>query len=337
MNKISDGIVVSTRVRLARNIEGLPFPSYIENVKQAGEIKRKISSTLSRLERFRLYSLDSISDEEAVCLMENHLISPKLIQNKQFSAVLIDREETVSVMINEEDHLREQCILNGLELKLAYDTMAEVDNYIANSIQFAYDDQFGYLTACPTNLGTGLRASVMMFLPALTMSGALSSIFEEVSKAGLTVRGVYGEGSDAEGYMYQISNEVTLGLTEQDIINKVEKTVKRISELEIEKRQGLLKSEKALSIRDGCMRAYGILTNCALLTTSEFINFSAKVKLGACLGYIDIKDISIIDDLYRKLTPSNITKETGRVLSPIEQDMYRASYCAKHLKQIQEK
>lgn len=336
MSKISEGIVVSTRVRLARNLEGYPFPSSFESVKQANEIRRKISSTLTRMDKFRLYAMESISDEEGVCLMENHLISPKLIQNKQFSAVLINREESVSIMINEEDHLREQCIVKGLELKFAYDTMSEIDNYIANSIQFAYDEQFGYLTACPTNLGTGLRASVMVFLPALTICGMIQGIIDQVVRAGLTVRGVYGEGSEAQGYMYQISNEVTLGMTEQDIINGVEQIVKDIVDLEVKQRAFLMKSNKSLDIRDECMRSYGILTNCAKLSTSEFIDLAAKVKLGVSLGYVDIQDVSTIDDLFVKLTPSNITKEAGRPLSSIERDMYRASYCAKQLKKMQE-
>lgn len=170
MDKISEGTVVSTRVRLARNLEGYPFPSHLKGEKQAKEIIRLVSSGLSRLDEFRLYYMDNVSDEQAVCLMENHLISPKLIENKRFSAALINREESVSIMINEEDHLREQCIVQGLDLRLAYDTMSEIDNRISGSMKFAYDEQLGFLTACPTNLGTGLRASVMMFLPALTVN-----------------------------------------------------------------------------------------------------------------------------------------------------------------------
>ena len=165
MNKLSAGTVVSTRIRLARNLEGYPFPSHLKNEKQAKEIVRLISSGFLRLDEFKLYHMDMISDEEAVCLMENHLISPKLIQNKRYSAALINREENVSVMINEEDHLREQCIVKGLDLGLAYDTMSEIDNRIGRTMKFAYDEQLGFLTACPTNLGTGLRASVIF--PAL--------------------------------------------------------------------------------------------------------------------------------------------------------------------------
>ena len=221
MDKLSGGTVVSTRIRLARNLEGYPFPSHLQGEKQAKEIIRLVSSGLSRLDEFRLYYMDAVSDEQAVCMMENHLISPQLIKNKRFSAALINSEENVSVMINEEDHLREQCIVKGLNLRLAYETMSEIDGQIGVSMKFAFDEQLGYLTACPTNLGTGLRASVMLFLPALTVNGIMPKVIRSISRLGLTVRGVYGEGSEAEGYKYQISNEVTLGVTEEEILSQV--------------------------------------------------------------------------------------------------------------------
>ena len=202
MDRLSDGTVVSTRIRLARNLEGYPFPSHLKNEKQAKEIIRLVSCALARLDEFSLYYMDAIAGEQAVSLMENHLISPKLIKNKHLSAALINTEESVSIMINEEDHLREQCIVKGLDLRFAYETMSEIDSRIAGSMKFAYDEQFGFLTACPTNLGTGLRASVMQFLPALTINGVMPKLIRSISRLGLTVRGVYGEGSDAEGYKY---------------------------------------------------------------------------------------------------------------------------------------
>ena len=337
MDRITDGTVVSTRIRLARNLEGNPFPSHLKNEKQAKEIIRLVSSGLSRLnefDEFKLYYMDSISGEQAVSLMENHLISPKLIKNRQLSAALINREENVSIMINEEDHLREQCIVKGLDLRLAYETMSEIDNHIANSMKFAYDEQFGFLTACPTNLGTGLRASVMQFLPALTVNGVMPKIIKSISHLGLTVRGVYGEGSDAEGYKYQISNEVTLGVTEEEILNQVEEVVKKICEMEAAERRTLVHGPNALDIEDECLRAYGILTNCAKISTREFIRLCAKVKLGACLGFIDIPDVSEIDDLVVKLSPSNITAAASQLLTATERDIYRAQCCKKALEKM---
>ena len=326
---MSDGTVVSTRVRLARNLEGYPFPSHLKSEKQAKEIIRLVSSGLSRLDEFKLCYMDAVSDEEAVCMMENHLISPKLIQNKRFSAALINGDGKISIMINEEDHLREQCIVKGLDLRGAYDT-------ISRSMQFAYDEQFGYLTACPTNLGTGLRASVMLFLPALTVNGVIPKMIRSISRLGLTVRGVYGEGSDADGYMYQISNEVTLGVTEEEILSEVEEVVLKVNELEEAERRNLINGDASLDIRDECMRSYGILTNCAKISTGEFVKLSASVKLGACLGYIDIPDVSAIDDLVIKLSPSNITAAAGKPLTPLERDVYRAQYSAKAFKKMKE-
>lgn len=331
---MSKGTVVSTRIRLARNLEGYPFPSHLKDEKQAKEIIRLVSSGLSHLDEFKLYYMDAVTDEQAAVLKENHLISPNLITNKRYSAALINGEENISVMINEEDHLREQCILKGFELRLAYDTMSEIDNSIARSMKFAFDEQLGFLTACPTNLGTGLRASVMLFLPALTVNGLMEKVVRSISRLGLTVRGMYGEGSDAEGYMYQISNEVTLGVTEEEILYQVGDVVGKVCELEEAERRKLLQGPSALEIQDECLRSYGILTNCAKLSTGEFVKLAANVKLGACLGYINIDDVSKIDELVIKLRPSNINAAADRQLTPMERDVYRAQYAAKYLRKM---
>jgi protein arginine kinase len=326
--------VVSTRVRLARNLEGYPFPSHLKDEKQAKEIIRLVTSGLSRLDEFKIYYMDAISEAEALSLKENHLISPNLIKTKKYSAALINREESVAIMINEEDHLREQCIVDGLDLKLAYDTMSEIDNHISKSMKFAYDEQLGFLTACPTNLGTGLRASVMLFLPALTINGLMPKVIKSISRLGLTVRGIYGEGSQAEGYVYQISNEVTLGVSEEFIISQVEEVVQKVCALEEAERQNLKNGPSALDIEDECLRSFGILTNCAKLTTDELIRYSACVKLGACLGYVKLDDVSLIDELCVKMRPSNINAAAERELTPVERDVYRAQYTAKYLKKI---
>ena len=337
---IDNSCVVSTRVRLARNLEGYPFPSHLKDEKQAKEIIRLVAAALSRLsvqshlEEFRLYPMDTVSKEKALSLKENHLISPNLIAHKRISAALINNEESVSIMINEEDHLREQCIVKGLDLRLAYETMSEIDGVISRSMKFAYDEQFGYLTACPTNLGTGMRASVMMFLPAITLRGRMPEVIRLLYPKGLTVRGIYGEGSEAEGYMYQISNETTLGVTEEGILAKVDEFVGKICELEMSDRNTLSKGANCLELRDECMRSYGILTNCAKLSTDELIKLSANVKLGACLGFTKLDDVSQIDDLVVKMRPSNINSAAERELTPVERDVYRAQYTAKYLKKI---
>ncbi len=335
----TDNTVISTRVRLARNIDGYPFPSHLRDEKQAKEIIRTVSSSvnssMNRMEKdFSLYYMDSISDAKALSLMENHLISPNLLKTKRISAVLINREQSISIMINEEDHLREQCIMKGLELKLAYDTMSEIDTIISSYMKFSYDEQLGYLTACPTNLGTGLRASVMLFLPALTINGYMQRVNRSASRLGLTVRGSYGEGSEAEGFTYQISNEVTLGLSEEDILGQVNDIVMQVCDLEMQQRADLKKCSRALEIKDQCLRSFGILTNCACLTSNELLKYSSYVKLGACLGYIPIQDVSAVDDLVISMRPSNITESAERELTAVERDVYRAEMTGKCLRKL---
>jgi len=333
----SSSAVVSTRIRLARNLEGYPFPSHLKDEKQAKEIIRLVSSGLSRAEEFaefKLYYMDNVAEERALSLMENHLISPNLIKNKRYSAAMINRGENVSIMINEEDHLREQCIVKGLDLRGAYATMSQIDTCISGSMKFAFDEQLGFLTACPTNLGTGLRASVMLFLPALTLNGIMPKVLRSISRLGLTVRGIYGEGSQAEGYMYQISNEVTLGVTEEEIISQVEEVVNKVCALEFAERENLKTGAAALEIQDECLRSYGILTNCAKLSTGELIKLSSNVKLGACLGYIPLPDVSLIDELVVRMRPSNITAAAEKQLTALERDVYRAQYTGKYLRKI---
>jgi protein arginine kinase len=333
MSDYTANIVSSSRIRLARNLNGYPFPSHIKYEKQAKEIIRSVSSAINKLDEFALYYMDGISSEVAQNLVENHLISPLLLQHPHLSAVLINATNDVSIMINEEDHLREQCIKKGFSLREAYAEMSQKDELMARSIVFAYDEQLGYLTACPTNLGTGLRASAMMFLPALTLSGLMPKVIQSAMRLGLTVRGIYGEGSTAVGYMYQVSNEVTLGVSEDEILTQVEQVADKIAQMEQSERQKLKVGANALAVKDECMRSFGILTNCALLPSEECEKLCASVKLGACLGYINIRDISSIDDMVIQVKPSNLNLIAKRVLTAAERDAYRAEYAAKFFKE----
>lgn len=333
------GTVVSSRIRLARNLNGLPFPARLKSDRQAKEIIRSVSAAVNKVDEFRLMYMDGITEDEALNLVENRLISPALLSTPSRSAALINEKDGVlkgdiSIMINEEDHLREQCISGGLSLRSAYDRMSEKDSLIARSIPFAYDEQLGYLTACPTNLGTGLRASVMMFLPALEIGGVMPDVIKSVTRLGLTVRGAYGEGTKAQGYTYQVSNEVTLGVTEENIISQVESVVKKIVEMEASERQRLSTCADSVVLKDRCMRAYGLLTNCALMTHGELDGLCAELKLGACLGYIKIDDIAAVDELTLKMKPSNLNVLSGRVLEERERDIYCARQVSQKIKKI---
>ena len=328
-----ENVVASSRIRLARNLNGYPFPSRLKDDKQAKEIIRAVSSAINKVDEFKLYYMDGITEEEALNLVENHLVSPLLLKRPRYSAAVINEKRNVSIMINEEDHLREQCIEKGFALRQAYKTMSEKDNIIVRSIQFAYDEQLGYLTACPTNLGTGLMASVMLFLPALTMSSLMPRVIRSANRLGLTVRGIYGEGSQAEGYMYQLSNEVTLGVTEDEILTQVEEIVARVAEMEESERLKLKTCERAMQIKDTCLRSFGVLTNCALMPSEEFEKLCANLKLGICLGYLDFGGIGWIDDLMIKMKPSNINLLAGRKLTAAERDAYRADFASRRIRE----
>ncbi len=327
------GNIVMTRIRLARNLANYPFQ--ITNINVAKDVVKKVNRALVREDTFNLIFVSNLSDMKLESMKEKHLISQNLIDNRECGAVLINQDESISVMVNEEDHIREQCFMRGLRLSETYAKITKIDDAIAKNIDVAFDKNFGYLTACPTNLGTGMRASVMMFLPALTESGKISSLIKEVASLGLTVRGLYGEGSDAEGFMYQISNEITLGVSEEEIISQVEQTVLQICQAERDEMQRLyVKNE--LSTMDKAHKSFGILTNAVLLSYSEFMSHIARIKLGAMLGMINISDISVIDDLIIQVRPANLCEIHGRRLSSLNRDLFRAEIVGKKLLKIKE-
>lgn len=296
-----ESTVTSTRIRLARNLSSYPFPDKLEAA-QAKEIIRTVGYELNRLDMFSEYELGKIDPDEATYLLEKHLISPDLIRRKNISAAFISSDGEVSVMINEEDHLREQYILKGCNLYKAYERISGIDDGIGSSVSFAYDERLGYLTACPSNLGTGMRASVMMFLPGLAKYKKLEGLLPSLKANGLTVRGVFGEGTAAEGYSYQISNERTLGVSESDILAHMNEVALNFAELEARARERMLE-EDALGYRDMCLRAYGTLTNCAVLTLKELMTGMVKVKLGVALGFFKATDMDALNDFWDNMRP----------------------------------
>ncbi len=333
-------VAVSSRIRLARNFADYPFPDRLlkspHAKEQASEIVRLIAAELNTLEEFDLYDIGTLTDERAAYLVERNLISRDLVRHSAISAALITPDESISVMINEEDHIRAQYFMKGYDLKKAYERITGIDDVISESIPFAFDKTFGYLTACPTNLGTGMRASVMLFLPAVSRRGLMKGIAPELNRLGLTVRGTSGEGSGAEGDLYQISNEVTLGLSEGEILSAVEKAVRIMVEFELKERDRM-KVEEGITLRDRVMRAYGILTNCCTIDMQEFMKRAADIKLGVALGYFESENppeetIAMLDDLIVAMRPANIMRLSGASLSEQEQSVYRAEYAKKTIR-----
>ena len=329
-----ESTVISTRIRLARNLADYPFPHKLKSREQAREIVELLRLPLGEIDKFRCIYVDETSADELEMLKENYLISQALIDKRGVSAVYINQEENVSVMVNEEDHVREQYYIKGFHLLKGYEYLSGIDDVIGDCVKFAFDKDWGYLTACPTNLGTGLRASVMLFLPAITKRPDLfSGLKNRMQREGLTVRGVYGEGSEADGYMYQISNEITLGYSEQKILEDVSNAVYTIAETEIRARQEMSEADP-VGVRDACGRAYGILTNCVRLDSREFIQLMAQFKLGVSMGLYNIDKMSELDDLIIGMRDSNISRFSKETLDKEGRDIYRAECVQAKLKEL---
>lgn len=302
--KFIETIVISTRIRLARNFASYPFPRKMDGA-QAEDIVYLVGDGLEKfdsVEKFNRYDIAKTDEQTLRALQEEYLISPALMKNPYGSA-FVSKDREISIMVNEEDHLREQYVCKGFDLFKAYERISGIDDALAGMFDFAFDDKLGYLTACPSNLGTGMRASVMMFLPGLIWSGELKKYLPVLKAGGLTVRGSFGEGTDAQGFMYQVSNERTLGLSEQEIINDMVRMTMTLCDLEIRAREEMLKTSET-EIRDRCLRAYGVLTNCALLGMEEFLQKTTDLRLGVALGFFEAKDRRKLDEFFDDMRPT---------------------------------
>ena len=326
-------LVTSTRIRLARNLAAYPFPDKL-NERLAKEIVYLVGNELEKLDDFQKNDMATLSAEEATLLQEQHLISPALIKKKGIGAAFISTDKSMSLMVNEEDHLREQYIYKGFDLYKAYEQISGVDDALGSALSFAYDTRLGYLTACPSNLGTGMRASVMMFLPGLAWSKELEEFLPTLKSGGLTVRGVFGEGTAAQGYSYQVSNERTLGVSEGEILDKMIRMTMTLCDLELRARERMLK-ENEISLRDMCLRAYGTLTNCAVLSLKELTSGIVKVKLGVALGFFKARDMQAFNDFVANMRPASFRLENGlQRKSEEERNLIRADIVHKVLPEL---
>ena len=326
-------IVTSSRIRLARNLAAYPFPQKL-NSKLAQEVVYLVEQTLLELDNFQKNDIATLSEEESILLQEQHLISPALIRRKGISAAFISPDKSISVMVNEEDHLRQQCIHKGFDLYKAYESISGIDEGLGSKLGFAYDNKLGYLTACPSNLGTGMRASVMMFLPGLAWSKELEKFIPKLKAGGLTVRGVFGEGTAAEGYNYQVSNERTLGTSETEILDQMVRMTMTLCDLEIRARERMLQ-EKEKQLKDVCMRAYGTLTHCVLLSQKELMQEIVKVKLGVALGFFRARNMRDLNDFIANMRPASFRLENSlQDASEEDCDLIRAEIVQKVLPEL---
>lgn len=312
-------VIVSTRIRLARNIAGLPFLQNMDE-KAAKEVILNVADALGS--DYKLTQLKDLSIVDKQILVEQHLISPDLAKSK-YGALILNKEQTVSVMLNEEDHIRMQCILPGLAIGKAHKIIDELDKKIEKTIKYAYDKQFGYLTACPTNVGTGMRASVMMHLPALTMQGRMTDIIRTLSKFGLTVRGLYGEGSEALGNMYQLSNQVTLGISESEIIGTIDNSATHLANMEKDTAKAVYEKNK-IELEDKLYRSYGIFKNAHKLDSKEMMSLISDIWLAVSLGLLKGISYKKLYELMVNAQPAAILKQSGTDISVQERDYIRA-------------
>lgn len=321
--------VISSRIRFARNLSEYPFGTRL-SAEKANEIIEKIAPVLQN-GGFEKIDFTGLSRTEALSYVEKHYVSREFAEKSTPHALLLNEQCGFAVMLCEEDHMRMQCILPGLALEEAYASLCKLDDLIDESFDVAYDEELGYLTHCPTNLGTGMRASVMMFLPVLTMAGRINGLANQLSKIGLTMRGLYGEGTAAQGSIYQISNQITLGITEEDSIKKLEDVIKQLTESELELRKHI-NEEKNPELVDRICRAEGTLKHAFMLSSSEFISLFADVRLGISLGLIKNIDIKALGSLFIEVMPATLSLSGGnKAIGRKERDILRAKRIKEHL------
>ena len=321
-NKGNEGdIVLSTRVRIARNLTEYPFPIRLDET-QRKDIGNIVSDILDSDKTFQLNYIDmsSLSSAETVSLAEKHLISPEFACDTLGRSLLLSVDEDISIMLCEEDHIRIQTVYPGLSLEEAFETALKIDEILENKLSYAFDENLGYLTQCPTNIGTALRASVMLHLPALNKKGAMQRLSTTVAKLGLTLRGSYGEGSEVSGDIYQLSNQVTLGISEEAAIKNLNSIAMQIITQEKQARALLVKDEDYL---DRIYRAYGILKSAYKLTSKELINLISYVRVGVSEGIFDIP-AEKLRELTVLLQPATLNAISGKVLTQTERDVLRS-------------
>ncbi|MDX2079303.1 MAG: protein arginine kinase [Terrimicrobiaceae bacterium] len=331
-------IVVSSRMRLARNVREKPFPGWAKKAERI-EVMKLVKDAVEHLpEMAEAYSenLEALSPLEKQVLVERHLISREHAAKGVGSAVVMNESQTLSVMVNEEDHLRMQAICCGLQLEKVFQMINRLDTGLEEMLEFAYDPDLGYLTACPTNVGTGMRASAMLHLPGLVMSEQINKIINSVNKIGLAVRGLHGEGTEAMGNLFQVSNQTTLGETEEEIIGRLNRVIEQILEHE-QNARGLLVQRRSVTLHDQIGRAYGILSHAYSMSSKEALNLLSVIKLGIDLGVFPESRRCPVDELFIETQPAHLQKGAqAQKMSAEERDTLRAAIIRAKLTQIPE-
>ncbi len=328
-------VVLMTRIRLARNIADTPFPGWAKESRRKEVLETCLPSvaSLSQMKRGISAEISSLSDLERQILVERHLISRELSSNAEAAGVVISKDQSISVMINEEDHLRIQVIKSGYRFKSTWNVIDAIDTALEEQLDFAFSPKLGYLTACPTNVGTGMRASTMMHLPALVISSQMEKVVRAVNQLGIAVRGLFGEGSDASGSIFQISNQTTLGESESEIVKRLSSVLRTIIDQEMNAREKILEKDPN-KLFDKIGRAYGILQNSHLLTSSECMNLASLVRFGVDLEMFPEKTRNIVDRMFIECQPGHVQYHAGNEIESSARDEFRAEYMRKQFENV---
>ncbi len=319
-------IVISTRIRLARNLAKKPFPNRAKK-KELFEILSAIQGRVEQINLFKdslFLKINELDNIDKQFLIERHLMSHEHAANPEGKALVVSREEVLSLMINEEDHIRLQVMQSGFNLIETWNIINAVDDSLSQSLDFAYSINWGYLTACPTNTGTAMRGSVMLHLPALVMTKQINKVLAAIAKLSFASRGFYGEGTQASGNFYQISNQVSLGHNEQDVIQNIHGLIRQVIEQEEQARQAMLVQNRAM-LEDKIFRAYGVLRNAHIISSQETIELLSMVRLGIDLQIVRDVDRKSINELFITIQPAHLQKIESKKLSSGERDIKRAN------------
>ena len=326
-------IVMSSRTRLARNLDKLSFSQWADKKQQEDILSASLDAarSVSYLKDALFLRLKDLSEVDRLFMVERHLMSPEHTKDVEFKALIVDPKEIISIMINEEDHLRIQILQSGLNLMECWRIIDSLDTELSKKLSFAYSTKWGYLTACPTNTGTGLRGSIMLHLPSLVFTGQIGKILQATAKLGLNIRGLYGEGTEASGNLFQVSNQVSLGRTEEDIIDNIERIINQIIAREEATRRNIISKNKDALV-DRVWRAYGTLESAHIITSNETIALLSAVRLGVDLGVVKNMDRRTVNELLILTQPAHLQKLEGKVLSSSERDIKRAELIREKLK-----
>ena len=327
-------LVISSRVRLARNLSDKRFTHW-GSQKNAQETWKRIVETIRETQstkNYFIFNFESMNELDRQVLQERHLISREHADGEVVRGIALSIDERICLMINEEDHIRIQVILSGLQLEKAWRKIDQIDTELGKRLSFAFSPRWGFLTACPTNVGTGMRASVMIHLPALVMTKQIDKVLNALNKLGLAIRGWYGEGSEATGNLFQISNQTTLGVSEEEIIHAIMTIVNQVIDHEKNARRRLLKKDRTV-IEDRIGRAYGILKNARIISSQESLHYLSTLRMGIELQLISGLDSKVINELFLLTQPAHIQKITRKQLSVKKRDEKRAEIIARILNQ----